>query len=271
MTALLEINDLTVRYGDHAAVRGASLRVEQGETLGLVGESGSGKTTMGLAALGMLPHTAEVQGEVRFEGRDLATVPPREMRRLRGERISAVLQNPSTALDPSYRIGNQVMEIFRVHRKISRKEAYREAVRVLREVGIAAPEDRMKSYPHELSGGMNQRVAIAIGLALNPALLIADEPTSALDVTVQAQILRLLRVLIGEHAGAVMLISHDLGVVAQMCTRVAVMYDGEIVEQAPVRELFAAPRHEYTRRLLDALPGRPRAGSETRAVEGRPA
>jgi ABC-type dipeptide/oligopeptide/nickel transport system ATPase component len=193
------------------------------------------------------------------------------MRRLRGARISAVLQNPSTSLDPSYTIGNQVMEIFRVHRKISRKAARAEALRVLREVGIAAPEERMKAYPHELSGGMNQRVAIAIGLALNPALLIADEPTSALDVTVQAQILRLLRDLIAVHAGAVMLISHDLGVVAQMCTRVAVMYDGEIVEQAPVRELFATPRHEYTRRLLDALPGRARSEAEAPAVEGRPA
>jgi ABC-type dipeptide/oligopeptide/nickel transport system ATPase component len=271
MTALLSVNHLTVRYGEDAAVSGVSLQLEPGETLGLVGESGSGKTTVGLAALGLLPDSAEVTGEVCFEGRDLATIPARELRRLRGARISAVLQNPTTSLDPAYTIGNQVMESFRAHRKISRKEAYAEAVRALHEVGIAAPEERMKAYPYQLSGGLNQRVAIAIGLALNPALLIADEPTSALDVTVQAQILRLLRKLIAQHASAVILISHDLGVVAQMCTRVAVMYEGEIVEQAPVRELFEAPRHEYTRRLLDSLPGRAREGAGTVTAEGKPA
>ena len=254
MSALLEIRDLTVRYGDKVAVRGANLTLERGDVLGLVGESGSGKTTLGTTVLGLLPDSAEVSGDVHFEGRDLRALPGREGRKLRGAEIAAVFQNPATALDPAYTIGDQIGEVFRAHRKISRREARAEAMRLLQAVGIPAPEQRMKAYPHELSGGMNQRVAIAIAIALDPTLLIADEPTSALDVTVQAQILRLLRVLIAEHAGAVMLVSHDLGVVAQLSTRVAVMYDGEIVEQAPVRELFARPRHEYTRHLLRSLP-----------------
>jgi ABC-type dipeptide/oligopeptide/nickel transport system ATPase component len=254
MSALLEIRDLTVRYGDKVAVRGANLTVERGDVLGLVGESGSGKTTLGTTVLGLLPDSAEVSGDVRFEGRDLRALPGREGRKLRGAEIAAVFQNPATALDPAYTVGDQIGEVFRAHRRISRREARAEAMRLLQAVGIPAPEQRMKAYPHELSGGMNQRVAIAIAIALDPTLLIADEPTSALDVTVQAQILRLLRVLIAEHAGAVILVSHDLGVVAQLSTRVAVMYDGEIVEQAPVRELFARPRHDYTRHLLRSLP-----------------
>jgi len=258
VTPLLEIRDLSVRYGDTVAVRGASLTIERGDVLGLVGESGSGKTTLGTTVLGLLPDSAAVEGEVRFQGRDLRSLGSREARALRGAEIAAVFQNPGTALDPAYTIGNQLVEVFRAHRKLSRREARHEAVARLREVGIPAPEERMGAYPHELSGGMNQRVAIAIAIALNPTLLLADEPTSALDVTVQAQILRLLRVLIAEHAGAVLLISHDLGVVAQLANRVAVMYEGEIVEQAPVRELFARPRHAYTRHLLESLPGRER-------------
>jgi ABC-type dipeptide/oligopeptide/nickel transport system ATPase component len=256
MTPLLEIRDLTVRYGDQAAVRGATLAVDRGDVLGIVGESGSGKTTLGTTVLGLLPPTAHVEGDVRFAGRDLRALSSRDLRTLRGSQIAAVFQNPSTALDPSYTIGDQLVEVFRAHGRLSKRAARTLAVERLRAVGIPAAEERMRAYPHELSGGMNQRVAIAIALALDPALLIADEPTSALDVTVQAQILRLLRVLIGEHAGAVVLISHDLGVVAQLASRVCVMYDGEIVEQAPVRQLFAQPQHAYTRKLLDALPGR---------------
>jgi ABC-type dipeptide/oligopeptide/nickel transport system ATPase component len=266
MTALLEIRDLTVRYGDTAAVSGASLTVERGDVVGLVGESGSGKTTMGNAVLGLLPDGAEVEGEVRFEGRELGAMSRGERRKLRGARISAVFQNPNTALDPSYTIGEQLVEVFRAHSDLSRGDARKEAVRRLRDVDIAAPEARMRAYPHELSGGMNQRIAIAIALALGPSLLVADEPTSALDVTVQAQILRLLRKLIAEHAGAVILISHDLGVVAQLANRVAVMYDGEIVEESPVLKLFAEPSHPYTRELLDSLPGRAARSEATGAA-----
>ena len=185
-------------------------------------------------------------------------MPEKERRALRGAEVSAVFQNPMSSLDPVFTIGDQIIEVFQAHRPMPRAKARTEAIRLLREVGIPAPEARIKAYPHELSGGMNQRVAIAIALALNPSLLIADEPTSALDVTVQAQILRLLRSLIGEHAGAVLLISHDLGVVAQLCNRVVVMYEGEIVEEAPVRQLFAQPAHDYTKQLLASLPGRAR-------------
>ncbi len=254
-TALLEIRDLSVHYGDFTAVRGATLTVQRGDVVGIVGESGSGKTTLGQTILGLLPDSARVEGSLSFDGRDLRTLPAREYRRLRGAEIAAVFQNPSTALDPVYTIGDQITEVLRAHRRIGRREARDEALRLLGEVGIPAPAERMKAYPHELSGGMNQRVAIAIAIALNPTLLLADEPTSALDVTVQAQILRLLRTLMAEHAGAVILISHDLGVVAQLAARVAVMQGGEIVEQAPVRELFAQPQHPYTRQLLNALPG----------------
>jgi ABC-type dipeptide/oligopeptide/nickel transport system ATPase component len=247
-------------------VRGVSLQVERGDVLGIVGESGCGKTTLANAVLGLLPEGAEVEGQVCFEGRDLTTLSNRERRALRGARLSAVFQNPGTALDPAYTIGDQICEVFRAHTDYSRKQARAEAIKRLRAVGIAAPEARMKAYPHELSGGMNQRVSIAIALALNPTLLVADEPTSALDVTVQAQILRLLRDLIADHAGAVVIITHDLGVVAQLANRVAVMYDGEVVEQAGVRELFAAPRHPYTRKLLDSLPGRAASAAPTEGV-----
>jgi len=254
VSALLEVEQLTTRYGETPVVRDVSLRLDPGDVLGLVGESGSGKTTLGLSVLGLLPEEARVEGSILFEGRDLLRMPARDKRSLRGARISAVFQDPMSALDPSYTVGDQLVEVFRSHLDVSKAEARARAVEWLREVEIAAPEARMRAYPHELSGGMNQRVAIAIALALNPALLIADELTSALDVTVQAQILRLLRTLIGEHAGAVLLITHDLGVVAQLCNQVAVMYAGEIVEAAPVRRLFADPRHEYTRHLLASLP-----------------
>lgn len=264
MTALLDVKRLTTRYAETPVVLDVSLRLEPGDVLGLVGESGSGKTTLGLSILGLLPEEAQVEGSILFEGSDLLQMPAREKRSLRGARISAVFQDPMSALDPSYTVGDQLVEVFRSHLNVSKNAARARSVEWLREVGIAAPEVRMKAYPHELSGGMNQRVAIAIALALNPALLIADEPTSALDVTVQAQILRLLRTLIGEHAGAVLLITHDLGVVAQLCNRVAVMYSGEIVEEAPVRDLFAQPWHDYTRHLLASLP-RPAARKRRRS------
>jgi len=247
-----------------------SLRLEHGDVLGLVGESGSGKTTLGRCVLGLLPENARVEGEIVFEGRDLVAMPAAEKRSLLGAQLSAVFQNPMSSLDPVFTIGDQIVEVFHAHGDTSRAQARAAAIRLLSEVGIPAPETRLKAYPHELSGGMNQRVALAIALALNPSLLIADEPTSALDVTVQAQILRLLRSLIDEHAGGVLLITHDLGVVAQLCNRVAVMYAGEIVEEAPVRQLFAAPTHDYTKQLLASLPGRARRQRPARAA-GRPA
>ena len=234
--------------------------------LGLVGESGSGKTTLGRCVLGLLPENARVEGRILFEGRDLVAMPAKEKRSLLGAEVSAVFQNPMSSLDPAFTIGDQIVEVFEAHGK--RGDARAAAVKLLREVGIPAPEARLKSYPHELSGGMNQRVAIAIALALNPSLLIADEPTSALDVTVQAQILRLLRSLIEEHAGGVLLITHDLGVVAQLCNRVAVMNAGEIVEEAPVRQLFAQPAHDYTKHLLASLPGRARRQRPAAAANG---
>ena len=258
MTPLLEVDRVTASYGRLPVVRDVSLRVERGDVLGLVGESGSGKTTLGLCVLGLLPDYAWIEGRILFEGRDLVAMSEKDKRALRGEQVSAVFQNPTSSLDPAFTIGDQIVEVFRAHRNLPRAQARVEAVRLLGEVGLPAPEARIKAYPHELSGGMNQRVAIAIALALSPSLLIADEPTSALDVTVQAQILRLLRSLIGEHAGAVLLITHDLGVVAQLCNRVAVMYAGEVVEEAPVRQLFAQPAHDYTKQLLASLPGRAR-------------
>lgn len=273
MTALLEVDRVTASYGRSPVVHDVSLCIERGDVLGLVGESGSGKTTLGRCVLGLLPEHAEVAGRILFEGRDLVAMADTEKRALLGSQVSAVFQNPMSSLDPVFTIGDQIVEVFHAHRDISRAHARAEAVRLLREVGIPAPEERLKAYPHELSGGMNQRVAIAIALALSPSLLIADEPTSALDVTVQAQILRLLRTLIGEHAGGVLLITHDLGVVAQLCNRVAVMYAGEIVEEAPVRQLFATPAHDYTKELLASLPGRARrrrpdpAGNGSRASD----
>ncbi|HEV8250685.1 MAG TPA: ABC transporter ATP-binding protein [Gaiellaceae bacterium] len=267
LTPLLDVDRVTASYNGSPVVHGVSLRLERGDVLGLVGESGSGKTTLGRCVLGLLPENARVEGRILFEGRDLVAMPANEKRALLGSQLSAVFQNPMSSLDPAFTIGDQIVEVFHAHRDTARGEARTAAIRLLREVGIPAPEARLKSYPHELSGGMNQRVAIAIALALNPALLIADEPTSALDVTVQAQILRLLRSLIEEHAGAVLLITHDLGVVAQLCNRVAVMYAGEIVEEAPVRRLFAEPAHEYTKQLLASLPGRARRRRPDAAAE----
>lgn len=269
MTPVLEVEDLTVRYGRAAdpAVRDVSLQLGPGEILGVVGESGSGKTTLGLAALGLLPPSARAEGSVTFEGRKLLELPPSQLRRLRGDAIATIMQNPSTALNPCYTIGNQLGEVFRIHRQASRKQAERQAVEWLSRVGIADPEARLRAYPHELSGGINQRIVIAMALALNPALVVADEPTSALDVTVQAGILRLLRTLIEESTSALLLITHDLGVVAQLSSRVIVMRQGGIVEQGEVGQIFAAPRHEYTRHLLASLPTRRMPGQAGQPAE----
>ena len=256
---LLEVSDLKVQYpGTHAPVRavdGISFSLQQGETYALVGESGCGKSATGLALLRLVEPGRITAGRIVFEGQDLLTLPEDKMRRLRGARIGMVFQEAAAALNPVMRIGVQVGEALRVHRGMSRKQAHAEAVTLLRLVALADPERQARAYPHELSGGMKQRVMLAIALSCSPALLIADEPTTALDVTIQAQILALLRDLRAKLSLTILLITHDLGVVAENADRVGVMYAGRLAEEAPVRQLFDRPEHPYTRGLLRAMPG----------------
>ena len=261
MTApLLEVEDLRVVFPGSdrrrtLAVDGVSFSVERGKTLGIVGESGCGKSVTSLAIMGLLPKGgAEVSGRVNFEGRDLLREPDRVMRDLRGDRLAMIFQEPMTSLTPSDTVGDQIVEAIVRHRKVSRKEAEARGVEMLRRVRIPMPEARFHDYPHRLSGGMRQRVMIAMALACDPDLLIADEPTTALDVTIQAQILELMRKLREESGAAVILITHDLGVVAEVCDEVVVMYAGQVVERAPVEDLFRFPQHPYTVGLLGALP-----------------
>lgn len=257
---LLQIEDLRVAFhGDDGrtvrAVEGVSLALHRGRTLGLVGESGSGKSVTALSILRLLQQdTARISGKIAFEGRDLLALPDSGMRELRGNRIAMIFQEPMTSLNPSYTIGDQVGETLVRHRGLSRKEARRAAIELLEQVRIPAATSRIDDYPHRLSGGMRQRVMIAMALACKPALLIADEPTTALDVTIQAQILDLLRQLRAETGTAILLITHDLGVVAEVCDEVAVMYAGQIVEQAPVARLLTAPEHPYTVGLIGSIP-----------------
>jgi oligopeptide/dipeptide ABC transporter ATP-binding protein len=241
--------------GPAAVVRGVSFEVAAGEFVGLVGESGSGKTMTALALLQLVPPPGKVEsGRILLDGRDLMTLSEREMRRVRGARIGMVFQEPMTALNPVFTIGFQICEAIRAHSDLSRKQARLEAARLLDLVAMPEARRRLDDYPHQLSGGQRQRVMIAISLASRPDLLLADEPTTALDVTVQAQILELLEQLRQDLGLAVLLITHDLAVVAETCDRVAVMYAGELVEEARARALFAAPAHPYTRGLLAALP-----------------
>jgi oligopeptide/dipeptide ABC transporter ATP-binding protein len=267
LMVLLQVENLQVHYpgvdGPVRAVDGISFRLERGETYALVGESGCGKTATGLALLRLVEPGRVVGGRVWLEGRDLLTLTEREMRRLRGARIGMVFQEPAAALNPVMRIGSQVAESLRVHRGLGRREALDEAVRLLEVVALPDAERHSRAYPHELSGGMMQRVMLAIALSCSPSLLIADEPTTALDVTIQAQILALLRRLKREFRLTVLLITHDLGVVLENADRIGVMYAGKLVEQAPARALFEHPEHPYTRGLLRSMPGGP--GS----VEGR--
>ena len=253
---------LRVRFGDDAVLHGVDLAVGRGEALGLVGESGSGKSVTWLAALGLLPPRARVSGAVLLDGEDILNAAPARLARIRGGRVALIFQDPISSLNPVRRVGAQVTEALRLHRGLAGGAARAEAARLFELVGIPDARRRLDAYPHELSGGQNQRVMIAMALAGQPELLIADEPTTALDVTIQAQILELLDGVRQEFGMALVLISHDLGVIGEMCDRVAVMYAGRIVETAPSRTLFAAPRHPYTRALLDcAAARRRRAGT----------
>jgi peptide/nickel transport system ATP-binding protein len=252
---LLDVRDLSIAFGRDAGVKGISFQINAGETLGLVGESGSGKSAASLAVLRLLPHTATVRGVVGFNGEDLLGLPEEAMRRRRGREIAMIFQEPMTALNPVMTVGGQIAEAVRAHHpRESRRGVRAKVLAAMEEVGLPEVERRAKDYPHQFSGGQRQRILIAMAIVNRPRLLIADEPTTALDVTVQAQILGLLNGLRREHGLAMLFISHDLAVVAQVADRVAVMQRGEIVEQAPVGELFRAPQHPYTRRLLASAP-----------------
>ncbi|QCI69101.1 ABC transporter ATP-binding protein [Phreatobacter stygius] len=257
---LLQVDDLAVAFHGQdgrrtQAVDGVSFALEAGRTLGIVGESGSGKSVTSLSIMGLLPQgAAEVTGAVRFEGHDLLQLPQSGLRDLRGDRLAMIFQEPMTSLNPSFTIGDQISEAIIRHRKVSREAAAARAVEMLRRVRIPTPEARFHDYPHKLSGGMRQRVMIAMALACDPRLLIADEPTTALDVTIQAQILELMRQLRQETGTAIILITHDLGVVAEVCDEVIVMYAGQVVERAPVAELFRNPQHPYTVGLIGSIP-----------------
>ena len=256
---LLEIRDLSISFDTGRrvtpAVTGLSLQLEAGKTLGLVGESGCGKSVTALSILRLLQaETALVTGEILFQGQNLLTLDDASMRELRGNRIAMIFQEPMTSLNPSYTVGNQIGEVLIRHRGLTKRQARAASIELLAKVRIPSPETRVDNYPHNLSGGMRQRVMIAMALALKPALLIADEPTTALDVTIQAQVLELIRGLARDTGTAVLLITHDLGVVAEMCDDVAVMYAGQLVEQAVVQDLFAAPEHPYTVGLMGSIP-----------------
>ena len=265
--ALLEIDGLHVRFatrdGIVKAVDGVSLSLERGRTLGIVGESGSGKSVTALTIMGLTRFpNASIEGEILFEGTNLLGLQPDELQRLRGRRIAMIFQDPLSSLHPLYRVGWQIVEAIRAHEHVSESEARRRALDALVEVGIPSPVERLEAYPHELSGGMRQRVMIAMALVLDPEILIADEPTTALDVTVQAQILDLIRELQEEHGTAVVLITHDLGVVAETAHDVAVMYAGRIVEHGPLDAVLDVPEHPYTWGLLRSMPGAETAHDE---------
>jgi peptide/nickel transport system ATP-binding protein len=265
VTNLLEVRDLCIAFRNHnkkgkdqpltPGIDDVSIALKKGETLGLVGESGCGKTLLSLAVMGLLPEAAVITGgTITFDGEDLLELPEKDRNKVRGARIGMIFQDPMTSLSPYYTVGNQLMEGMRYHLAISKKQARERSLELLQKVGIPAPERVFHEYPSQLSGGMRQRVMIAIAISCEPDLLIADEPTTALDVTTQAQILELLRELQQENGMAMMLISHDLGVIAEMCQRVVVMYAGQVIEEGRTRELFDNPTHPYTQALLAATP-----------------
>ena len=274
---LLELDRLSAHYvtgrGTRvvAAVDEVSLTMRAGETLGVVGESGSGKTTLALTILRLLPPAARiVSGAMRFEGEDLLAKSPTEMRRMRGKRIAMILQDPMASLNPLFTIGDQVSEPVRVHEHATRRSARERASALLRAVKIPAVGQRLREYPHQMSGGMRQRIVGAIAISCEPGLLIADEPTTSLDVTIQAQYLKLLRDIQRERNLALIFITHNLGIVARMCDSVAVMYAGRVIEQGPVRQIFNAPTHPYTRALIESIPRLGEGPERLTAIDGQP-
>ena len=274
MSHLLEIRGLRTHFdtedGVARAVDGVSLTVDEGETLGVVGESGCGKSVTALSILRLLPEPPArfAGGEILYKGADLLKVTDREIRKVRGNEIAFIFQEPMTSLNPVFTVGNQIAETVRLHRGLNRREARAESIEALRRVGIPSPERRIDEYPHQLSGGMKQRVMIAMALSCNPSLLIADEPTTALDVTIQAQILDLLHGLRTDGGMGLILITHDLGVVAEVADRVAVMYAGKIVEKASVGDLFNHPQHPYTVGLFRSLPALGKRRGRLQAIPG---
>jgi oligopeptide/dipeptide ABC transporter ATP-binding protein len=260
MESLLEVQNLKTQFatddGTIYPVDGISLKIEKGKTLGLVGESGCGKSETSLTVLRLVAPPGKItEGTVRFNGTNLLELSNEQMRKIRGNEIAMIFQEPMSSLNPVYTIGNQIIEVIRLHKpQLSKNQIYELAIQMLKKVGIPSAEARFDEFPHSLSGGMRQRVMIAMALCCNPKLLIADEPTTALDVTIQAQILMLMKDLQIEYQMGILLITHDLGVVAQTCDEVAIMYAGKIVEVGPVKTLFAKPKHPYTRGLLDSIP-----------------
>ena len=272
--ALLEVDGLKTHFftdeGVLPSVDGISFNIDRGETLGIVGESGCGKSVTAMSILQLIPQPPGkiVGGEIRFDGTNLVEVPPGKLRKIRGNDIAMIFQEPMTSLNPVYTVGNQIIEAITLHQGLEADEARRLAIQMLREVGIPAPEQRVDEYPHQLSGGMKQRVMIAMALSCNPDLLIADEPTTALDVTIQAQILELLARMQKERGMAIMLITHDLGVVAEVCDRVVVMYAGRVAETGSIEDIFERPMHPYTVGLLSSLPDRAPPGARLPTIDG---
>ncbi|MFJ9462381.1 ABC transporter ATP-binding protein [Viridibacillus arvi] len=271
---LLKVEDLTIKFksrqGVVKAVDNLSFELAQGSSLGIVGESGSGKSVTSLTIMGLLQNAnTEITGNIDFDGLDLLKLSPNEMRKIRGNSISMIFQEPMTSLNPLHTCGKQIMEPILIHqKKVSKQEAKKHAIELLRMVGIPSPEQRFQEYPHQMSGGMRQRIMIAIALACNTKLLIADEPTTALDVTIQAQILDLMNSLKKKRDMSIIMITHDLGVVKEMCEKVVVMYTGQIVEKSPTELVFADPLHPYTKGLLNAIPKISNKVERLEAIEG---
>lgn len=273
MEKLLDIDNLSVSFGDNKnstkVIENLSFFLNKGETLGVVGESGSGKSVTSLSVMGLLPqNSSKVTGNIRFEGKELLSLSKKEMQQIRGNEIAMIFQEPMTSLNPIQTCGKQIMEPLLLHTNLKKREAAERAVELLTLCGIPAPEQRFHEYPHQMSGGMRQRIMIAIALACNPKLLIADEPTTALDVTVQAQILELMKDLKNKIDMSIMLITHDLGVVVDSCDRVIIMYAGQIVESAYVKDLFKNPLHPYSKGLINAIPKLNEKKDRLEAIEG---